>query len=302
MGFDCLKYVFVERTSLEGGCEVQGQTPLVPTYLLRAGDARQLKECLEYVYLRHQSKLFTVSIKMQDEGFLDGSWIEKLYWLLISNSYLKYDGQLLIFWIDESNRHSFAREQLKKKLSELHLQSVVYQVTDDENRPECLRFMSIYRCCGGAKLEKWVYAKMEAATLLPSIYMGANGDSDLKESVEELGDLLQTFSVQHQTKFHALMNLRKLHDEYEAIVEDLGYEKTLRMDQEQYSKLSGMRTSMENGKQGRMNEIARLKHFYYQEYEILPSWYKKLGHIIKVIMGKRSFRSLFNDNVKKYKD
>jgi hypothetical protein len=42
--------------------------------------------------------------------------------------------------------------------------------------------------------------------------------------------------------------------------------------------------------------------FYHYEYEILPLWYKRLGHIIKVIMGKRTLRSLFNDNVKKYKN
>lgn len=42
--------------------------------------------------------------------------------------------------------------------------------------------------------------------------------------------------------------------------------------------------------------------WYYHEYEILPLWYKKFGHILKVILGKRSFKSLFRDNVKKYKD
>jgi hypothetical protein len=42
--------------------------------------------------------------------------------------------------------------------------------------------------------------------------------------------------------------------------------------------------------------------WYHNEYEILPVWYKKFGHIIKVIMGKRSFKSLFSDKVKKYKD
>jgi hypothetical protein len=42
--------------------------------------------------------------------------------------------------------------------------------------------------------------------------------------------------------------------------------------------------------------------WYHKEYETLPLWYKRLGHIIKVIMGKRSLRSLFNDNTKKYKD
>ena len=43
-------------------------------------------------------------------------------------------------------------------------------------------------------------------------------------------------------------------------------------------------------------------NWYHNEYEILPLWYKQFGHILKVLMGKRSFRSLFNDNVKKYKD
>jgi hypothetical protein len=42
--------------------------------------------------------------------------------------------------------------------------------------------------------------------------------------------------------------------------------------------------------------------WYYNEYEILPTWYKRVGHIIKVLMGKRTFRSLFSDKVKKYKD
>jgi len=43
-------------------------------------------------------------------------------------------------------------------------------------------------------------------------------------------------------------------------------------------------------------------NWYHKEYEILPLWYKRLGHIIKVIMGKRNFRSLFSDNVKKEKE
>jgi len=39
--------------------------------------------------------------------------------------------------------------------------------------------------------------------------------------------------------------------------------------------------------------------WYHKEYEILPTWYKRFGHIIKVIMGKRSLGSLFS-NKKKY--
>ena len=42
--------------------------------------------------------------------------------------------------------------------------------------------------------------------------------------------------------------------------------------------------------------------WYKKEYEALPLWYKRFGHIIKVLMGKRSFRSLFNDKFKKNTD
>ena len=49
-------------------------------------------------------------------------------------------------------------------------------------------------------------------------------------------------------------------------------------------------------------QIKELLRFYKNEYEILPTWYKRFGHIVKVIAGKRTFRSLFDDNVKKYKD
>lgn len=46
----------------------------------------------------------------------------------------------------------------------------------------------------------------------------------------------------------------------------------------------------------------RLQQYYTDEYELLPSWYKRFGHIIKVLTGRRTFKSLFNDKVKKYKD
>jgi len=40
----------------------------------------------------------------------------------------------------------------------------------------------------------------------------------------------------------------------------------------------------------RANEIL---DWYHKEYEVLPLWYKRFGHIIKVFKGKRTFKSLF---------
>jgi len=49
-------------------------------------------------------------------------------------------------------------------------------------------------------------------------------------------------------------------------------------------------------------KIKDILKFYETEYETLPLWYKRFGHILKVIMGKRTLKSLFKDNVKKYKN
>lgn len=47
------------------------------------------------------------------------------------------------------------------------------------------------------------------------------------------------------------------------------------------------------------HEATELQIYYDKEYEVLPIWYKRVGHLLKVIMGKRSFRSLFTNKTKK---
>ena len=49
-------------------------------------------------------------------------------------------------------------------------------------------------------------------------------------------------------------------------------------------------------------DLSRTLKWYHYEHEIMTLWYKQFGHVIKVISGKRTFRSLFSDNVKKYID
>lgn len=41
------------------------------------------------------------------------------------------------------------------------------------------------------------------------------------------------------------------------------------------------------------NRDIQIAEWYHHQYEVLPLWYKRFGHIIKVIYGKRTFRSLF---------
>ena len=49
------------------------------------------------------------------------------------------------------------------------------------------------------------------------------------------------------------------------------------------------------------DEAGKINAFYHNEYEVLPLWYKRLGHVIKVVIGKRTFTSLYDNGAKKYK-
>jgi len=43
-------------------------------------------------------------------------------------------------------------------------------------------------------------------------------------------------------------------------------------------------------------QLNRPISWYYKEYEVLPLWYKKLGHIIKLLQGNKSWKSLINNS------
>ena len=64
--------------------------------------------------------------------------------------------------------------------------------------------------------------------------------------------------------------------------------------------LNNYRLHLETIRSG--HEAKLLQAYYDKEYEILPLWFKRAGHIVKVLTGKRRLLSLFNNQTKKYKD
>jgi GT2 family glycosyltransferase len=41
-------------------------------------------------------------------------------------------------------------------------------------------------------------------------------------------------------------------------------------------------------------KVLEIQNWYKYEYEVLPLWYKRIGHVIKLVTGKKSLKSLFN--------
>jgi hypothetical protein len=96
---------------------------------------------------------------------------------------------------------------------------------------------------------------------------------------------------------HNEKNLRQ----FSALQVELENLKNLSKSQKDYLDFLLNRHTMEDAEL-ELSRFEKIKRYYHYEYEILPLWFKRFGHLIKVATGKRSFRSLFDDNVKKYKE
>lgn len=114
--------------------------------------------------------------------------------------------------------------------------------------------------------------------------------SEILYAIQELKKAEDRLLQEHPVQFEMLKKFSYLSMASTLLSEQLEITKTDLDNQKIY--LEMLRT------QDRALEI---NDFYNTEYEILPLWYKRLGHILKVITGKRTFRSLYDNNTKKYK-
>lgn len=122
------------------------------------------------------------------------------------------------------------------------------------------------------------------------VFVKVNSDSDIRPVLLSLQEVEEDFKRRLPAMYTLLHRNRARENEIDRIKRKLALTEAELNNQKQY---------VETLKAGHATK--ELQEYYDNEYESLPVWYKRFGHAIKVIMGKRTFRSLFNDNVKKYK-
>ena len=149
------------------------------------------------------------------------------------------------------------------------------------------------------------YPLIEASHLLPQQYRSILGgerfyDNSLFIQVKSVGELEEAHAVLKKVETDFAREFPRL---AELAIDKLGLEEKLRV---AGAACSALKQELKN--QQDYNALLRSGHstrelqdYYNNEYEVLPTWYKRFGHILKVITGKRTFRSLFRDDVKKYK-
>jgi hypothetical protein len=133
------------------------------------------------------------------------------------------------------------------------------------------------------------------ASLDHSFFFELKALSGLSDILEALRVAEQNISDQHPSLCHLLKEGRMLINRQQELDLQLG------LLREQLDSKNSYHSSAHPATAYLTNQIKAITKFYKYEYEILPLWYKRLGHILKVLMGKRTFKSLFDDNAKKYK-
>lgn len=117
--------------------------------------------------------------------------------------------------------------------------------------------------------------------------------SDVKD-MQEAARLISETEVgmrQRSPEYRLFLQNQRLHSELSHLRTKYVHTLTELKYQREYNAI--LRTS---------HEAREIQNYYNAEYEALPLWFKRLGHLVKVLTGKRTFRSLFRDDVKKYKD
>lgn len=93
---------------------------------------------------------------------------------------------------------------------------------------------------------------------------------------EELKEFKESFSSVDSDTYNFLAAFAKLDQDYKNNLIKLGF-----LEQEVHH-LKSFNTLLKDS-----SETNKILQFYHTQYEILPLWYKRFGHLIKIIMGKR---------------
>jgi len=305
-------FIFLSKLTTESSLylkkEQQEETDLISGYVIETMDDTFFNFFYDPLFFKNGNR-FCLALQRQlfedQPGKTMNFFSEALAPVLFSSSYLTINGHPLIIILN--SREDSEQDSSEKKMMNLFTEVFNYLGYDifyycfinntggrivETNSP-----VNLSICAGHVNnehtIKKWYLDFLEENKVFHSLILLFRPDSS---SIDDVHSELENAETEFRNRYPRLFDLLK---------EDAGLRKQL----EQYEiNLYGLKKELESSDAYIANlkapesSLKKLSDFYHYEYEILPAWYKRFGHIIKVIMGKRTFRSLFNDNIKKYKD
>jgi hypothetical protein len=216
--------------------------------------------------------------------------IEKIIALFFEPTYYLINGKPVVFLSDNAADLEFI-EKLSEKSAKQGLHLSIFRTKSIESIDDTgNQFAFEIRSSGfdyGAIVENWLSRFLDGKNPGEIHFLFEKSNPALPGILSALREKEVTlFKTQHYKFASIAYQQQALIDEYKG---ELDIKRSTEKDIQNYLSLQKKQT-------------ADNVEWYHNEYEILPTWYKRIGHVIKVMMGKRTFRSLFSDKIKKYND
>lgn len=195
-------------------------------------------------------------------------------------------GRPLVLCSTQSNT---AEQQLLNLHNELNSQG--YESAETLFISENTGAARVFRIPGSTTIRDSYKALLQSILFSSDVLLIDSMQEDLQQVLKEMEEVESDLQSSHPRLYAQYESNNHLIAAYRASLFELKQHRA-RLDSHSTYWLSNIRDK----------EIKNIVGFYRNEYEILPLWFKRTGHLIKVLMGKRSFRSLYDRNVKKYKE
>jgi hypothetical protein len=233
--------------------------------------------------------LFSEQNSLKQNG--NDSYIEGIISLFFQPSYFMADDRPVVFLSDKAGDHTGFIKKLSEKCMKQGLSVSILKTKNpahiDNSSNQFAYEITSSEVDYHAIIENWLSHFLEDHDP-GEIHFLCRQDEPVLSTV--LNKMQEKETALHNTEHYKFANLAF---QKQKLIEKYKKELELRVSAEKDTQLY---LSMQK------KQTADNVEWYHQEYEVLPIWYKRLGHIIKVLIGQRTFRSLFSDKVKKYKE
>ena len=273
------------------------ENSVFPSYDFDISSGKNIDTTFLSIFTNQNDRLFSLTLS-SDKHLPDSnhSWLEKLCLILSHPSYIRVDNKQLVV----TNLEGALVKEVEKKLQNQGFSNLLFVDLAENKTPSFLFYNNAIQV--EEDFYNWYTGALANSSSVLNIFITFINHESINTFLE--------FRKKTEEKFQSAepcvyMLIKQVYLKSKEIDEDNLLINRLKEDlssKEAYLDfILGKFKQAENSEDLNFNDIMNIKKFYHYEYEILPLWYKRFGHIIKVISGKRSFRSLFNDNVKKYK-
>jgi hypothetical protein len=263
----------------------------VMAYRLTAGNMQHLPAFYKSVYATSRSTPFTLLIDASVEVADVEKNIEYLVSASFHHAYKKINGDNPLFLFEANQEEAGKYLSLIKKACAEQGYNALETILIDNN------IANIKLTPGNAEeCLKGYAAEIKKVTSSASIFFFyPDNPSNIAEILNAIEQAEGQLKQQAPQIWHLLKENRAL-----AVKEKEWQIKTTLLE-EKLESLTNYHQHNNAPESVYKKQVIELLDFYNTEYEVLPLWFKRLGQVVKVLTGKRTFKSLYNDNVKKYK-